>query len=217
MACAAIDAAHGDDGFEDSVVIGAGRGDLVARWGEGAFGSELLQAGLVVLAARPLGANRDVVDHQIKNDFGGPLPACIDEHRTEDGFQCVGENGLFVASSRLVLTAAKKHLCPDPDATGDDSERGGVDHRCSELCELPLGEIVVGGIDVFGDCEAEHGIAKELEPLVRLGCIRLCTVAAVCQRQLQKCGISELVPDGSSQFLGVGRFVQESAPTWLNT
>lgn len=103
------------------------------------------------------------------------------------------------------------------DAASDDRQRGGVDHRRTQLGQLALGKIVVGAVDVFGDSQPEHGIAKELEPLIRLGCVRLCAIAPVGQCQLQKCGVSELMPDGSGQFLGVGRLVQESAPTWLNT
>ena len=72
-------------------------------------------------------------------------------------------------------------------------------------------------MDVFGDGQAEHGVAEELEPLVGLGRVGFGAVAPVSQGQLQQRKVCELVPDGSGELLGVSRLVQESAPTWLKT
>lgn len=208
---------HRDDGFEHAIVIGSGRRDVVGRRLERTLGGEFLEPGLVVLATGSLGSGGDVVDHEVEDHFGRSVPAGVDEDGTEDGFECVGEDGLFVPPAGLVFTPAEEQLGSDTDASSHDRKGGGVDHRRPQLGQLTFGQVVVGAVDVFGDGQAEYGIAKELEPFIRLGCVGLRTVASVGERQLQQCGVSELVPDGSGQFLGVGRLVQESAPTWLKT
>ncbi len=190
---------------------------MIARRGKGAFCRELLKTGLVVLATGPFGTDGDVVDHQLENDFGGTSPTSVNEHRAKERFERIGEDRLLVAASRLVLAPTKQHLWANADSTCDVGQRGCVDDRGTQFGQLPLGEVIVNVIDVLGDCQPENGVAKELEPLIRLGGIRLCAVAPMSQSQLQQCGVSELMPDRSGQFLGVGRLVQESAPTWLNT
>ena len=80
---------------------------------------------------------------------------------------------------------------------------------------MAFGEVSIDAEDVLGDCQAEDGVTEDLEPFVRLGCVRLGTVAAMGERQLKQRLIGELVPQVSGQIVGVGRLVQESAPTWL--
>lgn len=186
---------------------------MVARRVEGTLGSKLLEASLVVLPPGPFRTDCDVVDHEIEHDFGRSCPSGINKDSAENCFERISKDRLFIATAGLVLASAEQHLWSYTDATGHHCKRCGVDDRGSELGQLALGQLGIDVVDVFSDRQPEYGVAKELEPFIRLGCIRLCAIAPMSERQLQKCGVSELVPDCSSQFLGVGRLVQESAPT----
>lgn len=186
---------------------------MVARRMEGTLGSKLLEASFVVLTPGPFRTDRDVVDHEIEHDFGRSCPSSINKDGAENCFERVSKDRFFIAAARLVLAPAEQHLRSYADATSHHCKRCGVDDRGSEFGQLPLGQVGINVVDVFGDRQPEYGVAKELEPFIRLGCIRLCAIAPMSESQLQKCGVSELVPDCSSQFLGVGRLVQESAPT----
>ena len=178
---------------------------------------QLLEARLVVLATGALGADTDVVEQQTEDNLCRSLPPGINEHCAEDRFEGIGKNRLLVTPTRLVFTAAEQELRPDADAAGNLGQRRRVDHRCPQLGQLALGQVVVHAEDVLGDGQPEYGVAKKLEPFVRLGCVRLGAMTAVGQCELEQCGISELIPEIAGQIVGVGRLVQESAPTWLKT
>lgn len=181
MTGASLDTSHRDNGLEDPIVIGTGGSDVVTRRRQGALSGEFLQSGFVVLAPGAFSADGDVVDHEVENDFSSPGPAGVDEDGSEDCFEGVSEDRFLVAATRLIFATAKQHLGAYPNATSNNSKGCGIDDRGSQLGQLALGEIGVHGVDVFGDGQPENSVAKELEPFVRLGCIRLCAIAPMGQ------------------------------------
>lgn len=143
------------------------------------------------------------------------MPTGIDEDGSEERLERVGKDRFLVASARLILPSPEKELWADADSASHLGESRCVHHRCPQLGQLAFCEVAVDAEDVLGDCQAENGVTKELEPFVRLGCVRLGTVTAMRERQLEQRMIGELVPQVSGQIVGVGRLFQESAPTWL--
>ena len=58
-------------------------------------------------------------------------------------------------------------MLPHPEALGHLGQGDGVHHRLADLGERALVEVGVHPVHVVGDDDAEHGVAEELEPLVR--------------------------------------------------
>lgn len=198
-------------------MIGPGRGDVVVRRRQCLLRNKLLQPGLVVLATRSFGTEADVFEQKGEHDLGRALPAGIDEHRSEDGFESVGQYRFLVATAGVVLASTEQQLGADTDPASDLGEGRRVDHRRSEFGQFALREIPIDLEDVLRDSEAENGIAEELEPFVRLGRIGLGAMAPVRESELEQRRVGELIPKIPGEIVGVCRLVQESAPTWLNT
>lgn len=211
----AFSAVHEDDRFENAIVVRTGGCDVVARRAQRLLCRELLKASFVVLSPRALGAAGDVFNQEVEDDLRCSTPASVDEHGAEDRLEGISENRFFVAAARLIFATTQQHLRTNTNASSDVCEGRGIHHRRSQLRQLTLGQIVVHPVDVFGHGQPEYRIAKKLEPFIRLGGIRFRAVASMCQRKLQQRRVGELVPDRSGQLLGVGRLVQDSAPTWL--
>ncbi len=198
-------------------MIRSGGRDLVVRRRERLLSSELLESGLVVLAARTFSAESDVVEQKTEHDLGRALPAGVDEHCSEDCFEGVGQDRFLVTTARLILASTEQQLRANTDPASDLGQRCGVHDRRSELRQLTFRQISVDAEDVLGDSESENSITKELEPFVRLGCIGLGAVTPVGERELEQSGIGELVSQVAGEIVRVGRLVQESAPTWPKT
>src|SRR3954464_3673323 len=79
-------------GVEALGVIGAVLADLVARQVVHALGRQLLETGLVVLAARPGGRLGDAVFQQPQYEVVGRAPSAVEVHGADDRLHGVGED-----------------------------------------------------------------------------------------------------------------------------
>src|SRR5581483_3345509 len=176
-------------------VVGTLRPHVVARQLLEVARRELLQAGLVVVPAGPGGAAADALLEQAHHEVAGGAPSAVEVHGGDDRLHGVGENRLLRSPSRGVLTLPQEQRGAEPDRRGELAEDLGVDHGRAQLRELPLRQVGVLVEREVGDHHAEHGVAEELEPFVRVGVGVLGAVGTVHERTLELGGITERPPD----------------------
>ncbi len=155
---------HG--GAESAIMIGARTVDLIHRRGKAQYCGELLKPSFVVLAARPQRPDRNIRMEQPKNYGSRGLPIRVDEYGPDYRLETVRKDRLLVAATRLVFSLAKAQQRTETETFGDHGQSSCVDNRSPELCELTLGEVLVGGKNVIGDSQADYGITQELQALV---------------------------------------------------
>src|SRR5207237_6924608 len=169
LARTALLVADVDGGVEALGVVGALFADVIARHGVEALGGELLEAGLVVLAARPGCRFGDALAEQREDELVGRIPAPVEVDGADHGLHGVGEDRRLLPPARRVLALAEGQGRPDAEIAGQVGQHAGVDHRCPNLGQLAFGQAGEGAKEVIGHDQAEHGVAQELEALVGLG------------------------------------------------
>ena len=186
--------------------------DLVARELVEGLRRELLQPGLVVV---PAGSGRALDDarlEQPQHELAGGVPSTVEVDGGDHGLHGVGEDRRLVASARRFLPLAEEQRPAQLRFAGDLGEHLTVDDRGSQLGQLAFRHVGVLGDHVVGDDEPEHGVAEELEALVRQRVGMLGAVRAVRERPLDQLGVAELEPEHGIQTARPGVLPSPTTP-----
>ncbi len=179
-------------GGEDLGVVGADRGDLVVGHAEAVLGRQLLQAGLPVEADAVVGDLVEQRVEQLVDDLGRAGEPVLEVDRAEHRLEGVGQDAGLVAAAGDLFAPAQPHELAEParsgaaDRAADVGQRAHVDDRGAQLGQLALGQVGVGQVERFGDDDAEHRVAEELQPLVVRQPAVLVGVGPVGQRALEQ-------------------------------
>jgi hypothetical protein len=203
------DAVDPDGGEEELGVVGAVVDDLVAGRGLQHPGGELLEARLVVLAARPGCRLGDAIEQEVEHEGGGGAGPGHDVDDAEHGLEGVGEDRRLLPPAGAVLALAEQQRLTEPELDGHLRQGGGRHDRRPDLGERPFGQLGVGAEQVVGDDDAEHGVAEELEPLVRRPAGVLGAPRPVHQRRSQQRGVVDGTAEPLVQLLEACRREQE--------
>lgn len=95
--------------------------------------------------------------------------AAVEPEGADDGFEGVGERGIGVAAAGEVFAAPEPEAGTETDEAGDAGEGGFVGEAGADLGQASFVPAGLGEEEVFGDGQAEGGIAEELKPLVVVG------------------------------------------------
>jgi hypothetical protein len=126
-----------------------------------------LEPSLVVEPSRAM-TNRSghMVVPEAKHQSHGGLYAAIEIDGANDGFECIGQNRLFIGTARRSFAVAQPKCIAQMYLTSDFSECDRVDHTSAKLGELAFGELGVMHENLVGDGQPKHGITEELEAFV---------------------------------------------------
>jgi len=171
-------------------------GDLGVRHLEPAAGEELLQVRLVVDTRR-----ERMLDLPRERRDDGVLDrreAVLKEQRAERGLDDGGQH-IAVPREALELVLRGRGGCaldetpPKIEVPSHLGASGTRDDVGTDLCELPLAEVRVAGVERMRDRELEDAVTEELEPLV--GGATLARPRRVCEdglRQLRRERVDQL-------------------------
>ena len=129
---------------------------------------------------------------QREHDRPARLEPAVEVDGGDHRLHRVGEDRRLVASARTrprPCPAAATARGRAPRATSASASAFTTDG--AHLGQLALGQLRVLLVDVVGDDEAEHGVAEELEPLVRLLDAVLRAVRPVRQRLVEEAVVDE--------------------------
>jgi len=107
-------------------------------------------------------------DYTVDN-ASGLVETAVEVDSSENGFDCVGEEGAFLAATGEFFAASELEAVAEVDGAGDADEMGGGDDAGLVDAEVAFGEFGVVTEEVFADQEAENGIAEEFELFVVFG------------------------------------------------
>ncbi len=159
-------AGHVHDGVEGLGVIGAGVSHRVDGQVIEPPSAQLLQPGLVVLAARTDGGLGDPRPEEAHDEILGGVPSLVDVDRSDDRLGGVRQYGRLLPAPGGVLTLAEQQGDTEAELQGHVGQRRGVDDRGPDLGQLPFRQVGIGPEQELGDDEAENRIAQELEAFV---------------------------------------------------
>ena len=130
-----------------------------------------------------------------QDELAGGVPSTVEVDGGDHGLHRVGEDRRLVAAAGRVLALAEQQARAEPELGRDLGEHLGVDDRGAQLGELAFGQLGVLGEHVVGDDDPEHGVAEELEPLVRHVLGVLGAARPVRERPSDQLGVAELEPE----------------------
>ena len=125
------------------------------------------------------------------------IESAVEIDRRDQRFAGVGQQRLLAAAAGLLFAAAENHVLAEPELLRHFRERRGRDQVGLDLRLLPF---VVGrerAEQRFGDDQAEHGVAEELQRLVvgHAAAGILVRLRLVRQRVLEQPAILEAIAD----------------------
>ena len=121
----------------------------------------------------------------------------------DDRLHGVGEDRRLLAPAGELLALAEQQVLADAEALGHLGQGDGVHDRLADLGEGALVEVGVHAVHVVGDDHAEHGVAEELEALVRGVAGVLGAPRAVHERGGRRSG-GEVEPEALDELREVG-------------
>ena len=104
------------------------------------------------------------------------------------GLHGVGQDRRLLPPAGQLLALAEQEVLADVELLGHLGQGHRVHDRLADLGEVALGEVRVGAVHVVGDDQAEHGVAEELEALVRRVAGVLRAPRAVHERRREEVG-----------------------------
>ena len=109
--------------------------------------------------------SRQAAQHEV----AGGRETAVEVHGGDDRLERVGEDRLLGPPARRVLALAEQQVRAEVELLRDLGEHARVHDAGAHLRQLAFGQLREVLEHVVRDDEAEHGVAEELEPLVRLG------------------------------------------------
>ena len=106
------------------------------------------------------------LDDLFLDEAAGGGESAVEVEGGDDGFERVGEDGGFAASSAVLFATAEEDVVAEADAEGDVAEVTAADDGGAEAGELALAGVGEALEEGFGGEEAEDGVADEFELLV---------------------------------------------------
>src|SRR5579875_122964 len=195
--------AHGDARAEALRVVRALVLDAVARGLEAEARRELLEAVLRVAERRGVaGGRREALAEQVEHEGACRRETAGEVGRADERLEGVGEDRCLRAPAGGLLAPPEQDGVADPELGGGLGERPGAHDRGAHAREVALGQVRVGAVELLGRDEAEHGVAEELETLVRLLPGRLGAVGAVGERPVEQVRVVEVAGEAPGERLG---------------
>ena len=179
--------------------------DLVRRQRALPLRRQLLQRGLEVAVALAAHVRLHPRTEQALDQLRRDREVAVEVHRPEDRLERVGEDARLVTAARALLPLAEQDEVADPEATGDVGEGVHVHDRRAELRQLALGELRVGAVGHVGHDQPEHGVAEELQALVRDVESLFERERAVRQRRFAEPGVTERYAERAVERVDRGR------------
>ena len=112
--------------------------------------------------------------------------ALVQVNGADDRLQGVGQDRGLVPAAGALLALAQADITAELQPAGDAREGAHVDDGRAQLGQLALGQIRVRAKQGVGHDQPEHGVAQELQPLVRRQAAVLVGVRAMHERTLQQ-------------------------------
>jgi len=144
------------------------------------------------------------------DELARDLEALVQVYRAQHGLERVGEDRQPLAAAGLHLGMAQQHVAPEPHSQRPPRQDGLRDQQRLGLRELALVLVGMPAVEVLARHKAEHRVAEELQPLVRLaGALPgHAQVRAVRERQLEQAGVVERDPVLLRELGEDARFLQ---------
>lgn len=136
---------------------------------------------------------------------GGP-EATVEVKSCHDSFDAICEQGGFFASAAALFTASEEHVFAEVEARGDLAKVLAADEFGAEAGKLAFAQLGIAAAEVFGDEEADDGVAEELKLLVVGGC----AVGGVEPGELPLVG-ERAVGEGANEQIRLRKFVLEQS------
>ena len=133
-----------------------------------------------------------MVDQRIEKVVDEPLGAggpCIQVDGADQSLHGVGQDGRLVAATSAELATSQLDHLADRKPSGDRRQTHRAHHFGAQLGQLPLGQIGMAAVQVFGDDDTEHGVTQELQPFVGRNLAVLVGERPMGQRQIEELGI----------------------------
>jgi hypothetical protein len=147
-------------------VVWTGLGEPVFGHAQFCSRGEFLQRRLPVQTGPSLGRCRKQRVEQAMDHLTGNDDTVLEIHRSQDGFERVGEDRGLVATPGALLTSAETDTVPHSDAACDVGQGPSIHDRRANLRQLSLGIVHPIAVERIGDDEPEHGVTEELQALV---------------------------------------------------
>ncbi len=119
------------------------------------------------------------------------LDTGIEVERAEDRLDRIRQDRGLVGTTGDGLTTTESEVRTQVDLAGHVGQRPGVHELGSTLGQRALGEVGLGPVQVVGHDEAQHAVAQELKPFVRLEATVLGAPRPVPEREIEQVGVGE--------------------------
>jgi hypothetical protein len=162
--------------------------------------SDLLQRGLgICKCQRPLVEVFQIIGKLFMDEIEGRLPSTIEDDRADHRFEEVLEEGRTLPPSRELLTWSKDHPTIEPEQgcpLGQPLRTNQVDTLAGQHPLIVLRKLLK---EDLRHRVPDHGIAEELEPLIRASLLRRHR-RSVSQSTLEKISIFETMTEEIFEF-----------------
>ena len=155
-------------------MVGPGRRQHVDRCATTVPCTPFLQLGLPVEVTEAVDRRGESCRHVALHERERCIGSTIEVHRTEYGFECVGENRVLRRPIGSGLSSSELDAWPEPDVVGCVGERMRVHHALAEVGQPSLGNVSEPMEGDVCNRPAEHRVTEELQPLIAVGVAVLC-------------------------------------------
>ena len=167
-------------------MVGAALVDVVLGHAQDTGGGQFLQRGLPVQAGPEPGRLGYHRVEQPVDERARLRQAPLDVDGADDRLEGVGQDRGLVAPARAFLAPAQPDVVAQMQPARHVGQRPHVDHRRTQLGQVPLGQIGILAEQRVGDDQPEHRVAEELQPLIGRQAAILIGERPVRERTLQQ-------------------------------